>query len=267
MAEVMANRAGGALAWAVAGAALGPAAGPLPAGADRPHPGRDRGPRGPGAWPTPCTPSPTATTSRWPARASISCSSAWTSTWRWPPACRAPSAAAVSALRAPSVTTVEVFAVEDRSVQLAWACLPAPGMTIEVGGPAASRWAARRRRGTGGPAGRPRRAGARRPWGGDDHRSRAGHDLRRLPERARPAPRPGGHRHHPGRRRRGGSWPGSRPSATATSASSGSARSGRLHDPRPRPPGSGRLSRCVVPGPPSPKPKPGARSCWSPRAI
>ncbi len=32
------------------------------------------------------------------------------------------------------MTTVDVFAVEDRSVQLAWACLPSPGMTIEVGG-------------------------------------------------------------------------------------------------------------------------------------
>jgi predicted phosphodiesterase len=32
------------------------------------------------------------------------------------------------------VTTVDVFAVEDRSVQLAWACLPSSGMTIEVGG-------------------------------------------------------------------------------------------------------------------------------------
>ena len=35
-----------------------------------------------------------------------------------------------------SVTTVDVFAVEDRSVQLSWSCLPSPGMTIEVGGPA-----------------------------------------------------------------------------------------------------------------------------------
>jgi Icc protein len=32
------------------------------------------------------------------------------------------------------VSSVQVFAVEDRSVQLSWACLPAPGMTIEVGG-------------------------------------------------------------------------------------------------------------------------------------
>jgi predicted phosphodiesterase len=32
------------------------------------------------------------------------------------------------------VTTVDVFAVEDRSVQLSWSCLPSPGMTLEVAG-------------------------------------------------------------------------------------------------------------------------------------
>lgn len=32
------------------------------------------------------------------------------------------------------MTTVDVFAVEDRAVQLAWPSLPSPGMTIEVGG-------------------------------------------------------------------------------------------------------------------------------------
>ncbi len=145
------------------------------------------------------------------------------------------------------VTTVDVFAVEDRSVQLAWACLPSPGMTIEVAGqrvdvgPATAGLAYVERR----PAapGRCRRAGC-----GDDHRPRAGHHLRHLPQRARAGPERRSARPPPCRRRRGGCWPGSRPSATATSASAGSAPLRRFHDPRPRPPGLAAYPDPLCPG-------------------